>query len=189
MEPDEVLVEIERRKKRAADLRIRDVLWSLYNSHLGRYESWSKEDPQLVYPGIGKTVNISGKEIQFSVGRTVHRLIYREGSVASNYSRMRVSGSRDDPFEEKIVPGTLTLRVEEEKVFKFEISTRTCYGPDGPVTDHPLGEVTRFIDGLWVMEIIDLWEKIRAHEENVRQERRGPREARALEALKKRFGL
>ena len=39
MEPDEVQAEIEQRKKRAEDLRIREVLWCLYDSHFMRYEA------------------------------------------------------------------------------------------------------------------------------------------------------
>lgn len=187
IEPDEVRAEIERRKKRATDLRIREVLWSLYNSHFMRYEAWIREDPQLVYPGINEAIKISAKEVQFSIGRTTYQLTYKEGP-ASKDEWLRGCADREF-FEEKIVPATLALRVDGQRVFKFEISRRTHYTRDGPVWDDPLGEVTRFIDGLWVLEITDLLEKIKAHEEGVRKKRAGPREARQLEALKKRFGL
>jgi hypothetical protein len=182
MEPDEVRAEIERRKKRAADLQIREILMSLYNSHLARYESWIREDSELVYPGISDTVQFSGKDIQFSLGKTVYRLTYKEGPAPKSE---RIHGGYGEFFEEKIVPATLGLRVDEQRVFKFEMSRCTTYTQNRPFWKDSLGEVTRFIDGMWVLEITDLLENIRTHEQGIREKRDGPR----LEALKKRFGL
>jgi hypothetical protein len=182
MEPDEVQAEIEQRKKRAEDLRIREVLWCLYDSHFMRYEAWIREDPQWVYPGIGEAIKLSDKRVQFLIAQTVHQLIYKEGPATESKDRRGVP-------EEKIVPATLALRVNDQRVFKFEICRRTRYTDTCPLWDDQLGEVTRFIDGLWVLELTDLLEKIRAHEDSVRNQREGPRKARELEALKKRFGL
>jgi hypothetical protein len=187
MEPDEVHAEIERRKKRAKDLKIREVLWSLYNSHFLRYEAWIRENPQLVYPGIKEAFKISAKEVQFSIGRTTYQLTYKEGLVAKG-ERLR-GRDRGEFFEEDIIPATLALRVDDQWVFEFDLCRRIHRTQFGPGWDDPLGEVTRFIDGPWVLELTDLLEKIRAHEEGVRNGREGPRKARELEALKKRFGL
>jgi hypothetical protein len=187
MEPDEARVEIERRKNRAKDLKIREVLWSLYNSHLMRYEAWVREDPQLVYPGIKEAIKISAKEFQFSIGPTTYQLTYKEGPT-SERERLRGPGPGEF-FEETIVPATLALMVDDQKVFKFELCRRTRHTEFGPAWDDPLGDVTRFIDGPWVLELTDLLAKIKAHEEGVRNDREGPRKARELDALKKRFGL
>jgi len=187
MEPEEVRAEIERLKNRAKDLNIREVLWSLYNSHFRHYEAWMREDPQLVYPGINGTVKVSAKEVQFSTGQTTYQITYKEGPP---YESERIHGpGPGEFFEEQSVPATLSLRIDNQKVFKFELCTRTRSTEYGPSWDNPLGEVTRFIDGLWVSELNDLLAKIIVHEEGVRSERAAPRKARELEELKKRFGL
>jgi hypothetical protein len=55
MEPHEIHAEVERRKKRAADLGIREVLRNLIK-HRNHYRAWLKDDPQfaarLIYPDI-----------------------------------------------------------------------------------------------------------------------------------------
>jgi hypothetical protein len=182
MEPDEVRAEIEHRKRGAQDSQIREVLWSLYDKHFKRYEAWIREDPQLVYPGVSEGFRVSPKEVQFSIGQKVYRLTYKEGLASESKSRRGV-------VEEKIVPATLALRVDDQRMFKFEMSRRTRYMHDGIVWDDLLGEITRFIDGLWVLELTDLLEKIEAHEKGILNARGAPGRARELEALKKRFGL
>jgi hypothetical protein len=87
--------------------------------------------------------------------------------------------------EEKIVPATLALRVDGQRVFKFRISRSTRYERDGPIWDDRLGEITRFIEGPWILELTDLLQKIKAHEKDVWNQRQAPK----LEAEKKRFGL
>lgn len=181
MEPDEVHAEIERRKKRAKDLKIREVLWSLYNSHFMRYEAWIREDPKLVYPGIKESIKIFAKEVQFSIGRTTYQLTYKEGLIAEG-ERLR-GRDRGEFFEEDIIPATLALRVDDQWVFEFELCRRTRRTQFGPVWDNPPGEVIRFSDGPWVLELTDLLEKIRSHEEGVRNEREDPRKTQELEAL------
>lgn len=63
MEPDEIRAEIYRRKKRAEDLKLREILWSLYYRHLMRYEELVNNDPQMLFPEVKERLDISGTQI------------------------------------------------------------------------------------------------------------------------------
>src|SRR5438477_12325773 len=78
-EPDEIRAEIEQRRKRAKDLKLRETLWRLYDSHLMYYAEWLKKDPEMIYPEITETLEISDAHIQFHVGEITYRVIYKAG--------------------------------------------------------------------------------------------------------------
>jgi len=82
MAPEEIRADVERRKRRAKDLKIREILWDLEKSFRS-YKHWLRDDPQfakrVVYPGI----ELSDDEAQFSLGQTASKLIYRKGKGSS----------------------------------------------------------------------------------------------------------
>lgn len=180
MEPDEIRTEIERRKKRAIDLKIREVLWSLYHSHFSRYEAFIHEDPELVCPEVSESIKISDQSIEFSLRQSIYRIVYTEGPKVR-----REAPRKGELFGESMVPALLDLSVDDQRVLKFEIKRSTRYLVDGPARNDDMGDITWFIEGPWVQELPELLKRITAHEKSVRDRRSIPK----LEAMKKRFGL
>jgi hypothetical protein len=179
MTPDEIRVEVERRKQRARDLKIREALWDLEKSFRG-YRLWLRDDPQfgkrLVYPEI----ELSDDGTRLPLEQGTSQLIYRKRSVSSeDYGRI----------QSETTHGTLTLKLNGDSVFEFEVAETVEYFPDSPGFSERLGEITRFIEGPWVTEIAEFVQKVKAHEQSAWKERNAPREAREAEDLRKRFGL
>ena len=76
MEPDEIRAEIERRRRRAKDLKLRETVWALYYWHFRRYEEAMTKDPQFIYPEVVKgTLKFSGTNIEFTIGTTVYQFV------------------------------------------------------------------------------------------------------------------
>ena len=180
MEPDVIRAEIERRKKRAMDLKIREVLWSLYHSHLSRYETFIHEDPELICPEVRESIKIFDKGIEFSLSQSIYRIVYTEGPKIR-----RETPGKGELLGETIVPAMLDLSVDDQRVMKFEIKRSTRFLEDGPAWNDDMGDISWFIEGPWVQELPELLKRIRAHEKSVRDRRSIPK----LEAMKKRFGL
>jgi hypothetical protein len=179
MTPEEIRAEVERRRDRARDLKIRETLWDLQKS-LRSYKHWLRDDPQfakrIVYPGI----ELSDDEAQFSLGQGTSKLIYRRSKASSkNYGGTECTTTRS----------TLTLKLNDDSVFEFEVVETAEYFRDSPAFSERLGEITRFIEGPWVTEITEFVQRVNAHEQSAWKERNAPREAREAEELRKRFGL
>jgi hypothetical protein len=79
MEPDDIRVEIERRRKRAIDLKMREIMWTLYKSHLKYYAEKLKKDPEMIYPEIMETLLVSDANVEFHVAENTYCVIYKEG--------------------------------------------------------------------------------------------------------------
>ncbi len=187
MEPDEIRAEIERRRKRAIDLKLRETLWTLYNSHLRRYAEQLKKDPEMIYPEIRETLEISDAHIQFRVGENLYRVIYKEGPK----ERESDWGSRRRSIydETRTTPITLALGVDEKPVFDFKMKKTARFTPDMPLSNEIMGEVTSFIEGPWVTDVAELLQKIKAHEKSVRDKRQAPELKQKLREDMKRFGF
>lgn len=161
MEPDEIRAEIECRKKRAVDLKIREILWSLYKSY---------KSPDTA-------------TAQIKIGPTIYDLIYKEAPPSSTRYPRQNRGDFEE--EETIIPATLALLVDNQKVFKFEIRKSTRLTHEGPLWNDYLGDVTRFIEGPWILELTEFLVKRTAEQKALRDQKQKPQ----LDALKKRFGL
>ncbi len=179
MTPDEIRAEVERRKQRARDLKIRETLWHLEKALRG-YRLCLRDDPQfgkrLVLPGI----ELSNDEAGFSLGQAASKLTYRKGKVSSE---------EYGDIESTTTHGTITLKLNDDSVFEFEVAETIEYLPDSPGFNESLGEITRFIEGPWVTEIAEFAQRIDVHAKSAWKERNAPREAREAEDLRKRFGL
>jgi hypothetical protein len=186
MEPDEIRVEIERRSKRAMDLKLRETLWTLYYWHLRSYAENLKKDPELIYPEIRAALEISDAHIQFHVGESTYTVIYKEGPVECE-SDWRRHGNYDD--ERRTTPVTLVLKIDEKRVFEFEVKKTVTDTRDGPLFNEFMGDVTSFIEGPWVTNVVELLQKIEAHEKSVRDKRQAPKLQERLREDMKRFGL
>jgi hypothetical protein len=179
MTPEEIRAEVERRRQRAGDLKIRETLWDLEKTFRG-YRIWLRDDlhfgKRLVYPGI----ELSNDEARFSLDRGASKLTYRKGKVESE---------EYGDVESTTTHGTINLKLNEDNVFEFEVAETIEYLPDSPGFSERLGEINRFIEGPWVTEIADFVQRVDAHEKSAWKERNAPREAREAEDLRKRFGF
>jgi hypothetical protein len=185
MEPDEIRAEIERRRKRAIDLKLRETLWTLYYWHLRSYAENLKKDPEMIYPEVRETLEISDAHIQFHVHEITYTVMFKEGPVECE-SRWRGRSIYD---ETRTTPVTLALKIDEKRVFDFEVKKTVTDTPDGPLFDEFMGNVTSFIEGPWVTDVAELLQKIKAHEKNVRDKRQAPELQKKLREDMKRFGL
>ena len=181
MEPDEIRAEVQRRKKRAEDLGIREVVRGLIK-HRDQYRAWLRDDPQFAARVLYPDVILSGDEVRFSIGPTTFQLKHREEPVSRDYD------DRGDSRWERSRE-TLKLRVNDQKVFEFNIEKDTEWTQFGPIYHEHFGEITRFIEGPWVVEVTELFLKAKAQSDSAWKERNAPREAKDIEDLKKRFGL
>jgi len=181
MNADEIRAEIERRKKRASDLKLREVLWNLYDGHLSRYREWLLKDPTLVHPEVKEALEISDGSINFKMGTAAYRISYKEGQPEGNEPWW----SDRDFEEETITPATLSLAVDGEPVFEFNIRRSTRALRSGPVWEDTMGEISRFTEGGWTVELAVLLQKVRFHEKTIRDQRELP----ALQQRMKQFGL
>jgi len=179
MEPEEVFAEVKRRKQRASDLKIREILWDLEKRFRG-YSHWLRDDPQfaalLIFPGVKLSENKTG----FVMAQTACQLAYNRGRVSSDDL-----GDTDS----QTTYATITLIVNNESVFEFEVSETTVYGRFEPSFYDSVGEVIRFIEGPWVTEVADFVKNVHAHEQQAWKVRNAPRDAEKAADLKKRFGL
>lgn len=177
MESDEVLAEIERRKQQAKNLKIRELLWSLYIRFKG-YET--RKNRTFIYPEIAASLKTLGNTQEFSLNQSLYRFVYSEGPPhKSEYL------GRGELSERTTVSATLALHVESDPVFQFEIRRSTSYLDDGPVSKDDVGAITCFMEGRWIEELQGLMERIREHEKSVANRLNSPK----LEEMKKRFGI
>jgi hypothetical protein len=184
MEPDEIRVEIERRRKRARDLRLRELLWSFYRSHLKHLAERLKKDPELVYPEIKETIKIANNDWQFRIGETSYRLIYEE--EPSEKSGWEGRGRRDGTTT---TPMKFMLDVDAKRVFEFKMKQSITSTPDMPIFNESMGEIASFIEGPWVVDLPEIEEKIKLYQKGVRDRRNAPSVQQKLQEDMKKFGL
>lgn len=67
MEAEEIRAEIKRRKKRAIDLKLREMLWDLHRYHLSRYPELLKKDPAMILPELKGTLEMGGNQALFGL--------------------------------------------------------------------------------------------------------------------------
>ena len=181
MDQDEIRAEIERRKKRAIDLKLRETIWSLYKSHLRRYEERVEKDPEMIYPELRETLNTSGGRFEFRVGQIAYAVRYQEED------RETRSWGFDDGTTTTLI--RLTLYVDKEIVFEFNVRKTVEDTPDMPIFHEYMREVTAFIEGPWVDHLPELLQKVKQHEKSIYQKRQAPRQEQQLREDMRRFGL
>jgi len=182
MEPDEIRAEIQRRKQRAINLRIREIQWSLYNPY--HYAKLLADDAELIYPAFREALEVSDNHIQFRVEDAAYVLTYKKKSEERQFS-----GSRRLEDEVDITHATLALEVDGKLVFDFEVRKMVTYTPDCPIFDETMGEISSFVEGPWVNVIPELLGKIRLHEKAAWDRRNPPKIQQRLEEDMKGFGL
>ncbi|MGB6130795.1 MAG: hypothetical protein WBG54_03375 [Acidobacteriaceae bacterium] len=180
MEEEEIRAEIEKRRRRALDLRIHETIWDLYRSQFKYIAAHINEDPESVLPQVRETLRIVGNFCIFGFGPAEYKIGCYEKSSKSDRS-----GSDEIVTTSSVVE----LEADGQVVLEFFVLSIVTYTREMPFFDDILGEITGFIEGPWVEAIPDLLAKMRSHEQDVRNRRNAPREAQKLREEMKRFGL
>ncbi len=180
MDDAEIRAEIERRKKRAIDLKIRESVWSLYKSEFKYIDEQMHKDAELILPAVRETYRKTGNAHEFGINGVQYRLVCVEGKKeCDRYGRDETTTTHY----------TIGLGVNGSQVFEFKARTTITYMPEEPLFDDRVGEITAFIEGEWVTVIPELLDKMRTHSREVRKQRNAPQEAQRLKEDMKRFGL
>lgn len=180
MNEKEIREEIEQRKKRARDLKLREIVWSLYSSNFKYIDDRLSKEPELILPEVRESLVRNNEANEFRFNGNLYRLLCREGKV----ERDRWS---DDDSE--TTPMTFTLQVNGENVFGFEMRRNVFYGPYSPSFSEYFGEITGFIDGSWVGEIANMDGAMQQHRQAIYKSRNAPKQAAQLKRDMKNFGL
>jgi hypothetical protein len=180
MDDAEIRAEIERRRKRAIDLKIRESVWSLYKSEFKYIDDRMQKDRELILPAVRETYRKIGNAHEFGSDGVQYRLACTEGKKERD---------RYDGDVTTTTHYTIGLGVNGSQVLEFKARASVTYMPEEPLFDDRVGEITAFIEGEWVTVIPELLEKMRAHSREVRRQRNAPKEAQRLKEDMKRFGL
>jgi hypothetical protein len=182
MDLEDLAKEIERRKQIAKDLKLRELLWKLYNSHLSNYTHTLSRDPGSIYPSLKDSISIQGDNYFFTIGEAKYEVAYTAGKERSD------AGYRDwgrivtTPFE-------LSLNLECRCVFEFKMTKTVEDTEDGPIFNERIGDITAFIEGPWVPEFTTFVQNVEQYKRQFWDQKNAVRREQKLKAEKKRFGL
>jgi hypothetical protein len=70
LNPDGLAKEIERRKQAAKDLKLRELIWKLYSSHLESYPKNAEREPGAILPALIESLSIKNNRYSFTIGDT-----------------------------------------------------------------------------------------------------------------------
>jgi hypothetical protein len=184
MNEDEIRKEIEERKKLAKNLKLRELLWSLYYYGLSQYLEYQTKDPELILPEIKDSLSIENGRFRFILGDANYEIIYAEGKKETDSW-----GSRRWEDEIETTPVAITLKIDDRCVFRFDMKRTVQHTREMPLFDERMGEVTAYIPGPWLAAVVDLQQKIDQHKRSIHEKRQAPRRAQQLKEGMKRFGL
>jgi hypothetical protein len=175
-----ILAEVEKRKQRARKSGVIASAFNLFRNDLLHYEGWSKNRPELVHPEI----RISDKKRVVTRGDWSERI---EATIRGNryvftFREITTHMPDGEPFRY----GQLHVDFQGSKVMTIDC---TCEQGESEARTWTPGDVSAFIEGIWVEELNFVFADVtRLHEE---RNRRALDEARKQELanLKKNFGL
>jgi len=179
---EDIRKEIERRRQRARDLKLRELVWDLFHSNL-QYHS-SNLDKEIIFPPIRETLLVANNRYRFAVGEHNYELACKTGR-----EQKERCGTRQWEDEVVTTPIEFSLLVDTKLVFAFEMRRTVQYSREMPIFSEYMGEVTAFIGGSWVSDFIAMVAMVNQHKRTVwdRNALAG-REERLKEEMK-RFGL
>ena len=175
-----ILEEVERRKQRARKSGVITSAFNLFRNDLLHYEAWIRNSPDLVHPEI----RINDKSRTVTRGEWSDRI---EATIRGNryvftFREITTSMPDGEPF----TYGHLHVDFQGRKVMAIDC---TCEEDESAGRIWTPGDVSAFIEGLWVDELNFVFADVtRLHEE---RNRRAQEEAKKQELtnLKKNFGL
>jgi hypothetical protein len=184
MGEDEILKEIGRRKQRAKDLNLRELLWKFYNSFLQYYSSTLAKEPEVILPAMKDSISIQDNAYRFTVEGVNYLVIYEAGK-----EEKESYGSKNWKTQVVTTPITLTLFINRDLVFEFKMKRTIEYTPDMPLFTEHMGDVTAFIDTPWVTGFESLVQTLDQHRRDVWDRKNAPRREQKLKEDMKRFGI
>lgn len=178
MDPEEIYAEVERRKKRAEELRINETVWTLYKDHLKSYPRWKTKHPEYIHPRVSDPIALPNEGVQVMVRGMKCSFSYSEGP-----------GFMHIPGEDNKVC-TLRLSVNEQLVLEFATSGRRPDRMDSE-WEYTMLEIDAFVEGPWVEELQRLLPGVKGHEGAAAKEegKRRREDPNTLEELKRKFGI
>jgi hypothetical protein len=180
MNPDELAKEIERRKQTAKDLKLRELIWKLYGSHLEYYSKNVQKEPGAILPALKDSLSSKENRYSFSVNGTQYEIVYEQGKEEKQ-------GRWDD--ETVTTPMRLSFEHGCKLVFEFKMTKSVTYAEDGPLFNERMGDVTAFIDGAWVQEITAFVQELDHYRREYWAKRNAEKQAQKALSERKRFGL
>ena len=180
MDDAEIRAEIERRRKRAIDLKLRETVWSIYSSQFQYMDDYLKKEPDSIFPEVKNSLRRSNGLSELDFAGTHFGLRCVAGRIEKDG---RGSG------ETETTEMTLILSVDEKRVFEFEMRKSVTYGEDMPYFSEYMGRVNAFIEGPWVDKAGQLLHSMRAYKQEYWKKKNAPHEAQRLKQDMKSFGL
>ena len=180
MDEAETRAEIERRRKRAIDLGLRETAWNLYHSQFQYMDDYLRKEPETILPEVKDSLKRSGNLTEFR---------FKDANYGLECVTGKVEGSGRGFDSTERTPMTITISVEGKRVFEFELKKTVTYGEDMPYFHESMGNVKAFIDGPWVEQVSELLKAMRSHQQDIQKKKNAPREAQRLKEDMKRFGL
>jgi hypothetical protein len=183
---DAIYAEIERRKHRAKELGVPQLIWSLFET-VRYFPSYARDDPpgykRFVPPFVIRINSLAEGGLVFSYEGVEYSLAWSEKS-SDSYGGYR---SRISSYN-----GRLALNVAENRVFEL-----TLFGTQDESTDEyvpmewTIRNVDAFVEGTWIERLTELASKIAQHRQEVHEaDAKKRREDPAkLKDLKDRFGI
>jgi len=180
MDEAEIRAEIERRRKRAVDLKLRETVWNIYSSQFQYMDDYLKKEPDSILPEIKNSLRRLNGTNEFDYGGSHFGLRCVPGKTERD-------GRGFDQTETTQM--TLSLSVDGNSAFEFEMRKSVIYGEEMPSFSEYMGAVKAFIEGPWVGQISDLLRSMRAYKQEYWKKKNAPREAQRLKQDMKSFGL
>ena len=180
MDEAEIRAEIERRRKRAIDLKLRETVWSLYSRQFQHMDDYLKKEPDSILPEVKNSLLPSSGLSEFDYAGSHFGLRCVPG-------KSETGGRGFDQTETTDM--TLTLLVEGKSVFEFDMRKSVTYGEDMPYFSEYMGRVKAFLEGPWVDQVGELLKAMRAFKQEYWKKKNAPRETQKLKEDMKSFGL
>lgn len=180
MDEAEIRAEIERRRKRAIDLKLRETVWNIYSSQFQYMDDYLKKEPDSILPEVKNSLRRSSGINEFDYGGA-------HFGLRCVLEKTEKDGRGFDKTETTEM--TLSLSVDGKSVFEFEMRKSVTYGEDMPYFSEYMGRVKAFFEGSWVDQADELLQSMRAYKQEYWKKKNAPREAQRLKQDMKCFGL
>ncbi|MFI5353094.1 MAG: hypothetical protein ACHQZS_09050 [Candidatus Binatales bacterium] len=187
-EADEIYAEVKRRKDRAQELGVPELIWDLFDT-VKHFPSYSRNNPE----GYQRFVPEFVTEIQEPSKENV-AFQYDGVRYLFNWSTKRVESSFSSRagFEMSLEDGLLILHVNDEGVFELTLRGEQDFSGDDWVPETwKVREIQAFIEGPWVEGLRGLNSRIKEHRRRLHEAeaKRRREEPSRLAELKSRFGI
>ena len=174
-----ILAEVKRRKERALKSGVVANAFNLYQRDLPYYDSWARNCPHLLHPGI----KVANKTRTSAQNESVERI---EATIrASKYVFTFRQKTMSMPDRE-LTYGFLDVDFQGQRVMTIDC---TCEDDQYAGRIWRPSDVSAFIEGPWVDELNVIFAEVaRLHDEDSKRKQDRAKKAE-LEKLKKGFGL